>query len=94
VKRILFPDEDIEDDDKWNDVDAWSWKTDFEDAAEQTSKISTDWLQSCLTSMSPQSQILVIANMDRYVVLPSGKNATIKKSKNISWSRLPLLQMA
>jgi hypothetical protein len=65
-------------------VDAWSWKTDFEDSAEQTSKISTDWLQSCLTSMSPQSQILVIANMDRYVVLV-GKMLSLGKGINHSY---------
>ena len=82
----------IKDDDKWNDVEAWSWKTDFEDTAEQTSKMSTDWLQTCLTSMSPQSQILVIANMDRYAVLV-GKFLPFGKGNYYSYQRIIFSQV-
>jgi hypothetical protein len=57
------------DGESWSD-EAWSWKTDFDDASDKNEdKISTDWIQSCLISTSHQFEVLVIAHQDRYVVL-------------------------
>ena len=56
------------DDDPWSSVDSWTWKAEFEET-DTTGKNSGDWLQTCLVSLSPQSEILVIANDNRYAVL-------------------------
>lgn len=74
IKRILFPDQEAyeDDDERWSDVDAWTWKTDFDDASEsKEDKNSSNWIQSCLISVSDQSEVLVITHEDRYVVLSS-----------------------
>ena len=54
---------------QWADVDAWNWKTEFEDEDSTEQTKNPDWLQSCLVSSSPRSEILVLSYQDRYVVL-------------------------
>lgn len=49
--------------------DSWTWKTEFGDANETSDTVSDDWIQTCLITASQQSEVLVIANQDRYVVL-------------------------
>ena len=66
-------------DDNWSNVDAWTWKTDFEDANEKD-KNYVDWIQSCLISTSQQSEILVISHEDRYAVL-TGRGSYLQFKK-------------
>lgn len=58
----------IDEEDGWSGSDAWSWKTDFEETT-PSSKPSDNWLQHCIISCTPQSETMVIAYQDRYVVL-------------------------
>jgi len=54
----------------WNDTEAWTWKTDFDDGSEvqQTKSYDGNWLHNCLVASSPEAEVILIAHQDCYAV--------------------------
>lgn len=63
----IYTEED--DDESWSDENSWNWGVEFNESHGSKDTKCLDWMNSCLITVSPHCEMLIIAHEDRYVVM-------------------------